>query len=135
MELNEIRQDYVDSVRLPEASDKLRIHMRMAINFLLWIPARASRLHIPEDDILHSRGRENPQILNTASIVLSSLVLSTLMIKAIHSTEMSVLTRSTRRDLPEDGIRHSHRREDLKSYIHSYVLWMLTSNLQPRYVR
>jgi hypothetical protein len=29
---------------------------------------------------------------------------------------MSILTRTTRRDIPEDGIFHSHRRENLKSY-------------------
>jgi hypothetical protein len=28
-----------------------------------------------------------------------------------------VLTRATRRNSPEDGILHSHRRENLKSYI------------------
>jgi hypothetical protein len=32
-------------------------------------------------------------------------------------TETSVHTRSTRRHIPEDGILHSHRRENLKSYI------------------
>jgi hypothetical protein len=31
-------------------------------------------------------------------------------------------TRSTRRHIPEDGILHSHRRENLKSYIETYLL-------------
>jgi hypothetical protein len=30
--------------------------------------------------------------------------------------EMSVLTRATQRNIPENGILHSHRRENLKSY-------------------
>jgi hypothetical protein len=35
----------------------------------------------------------------------------------ISSSETSVLTRATRRNNPEDTILHSHRRENLKSYI------------------
>jgi hypothetical protein len=34
-----------------------------------------------------------------------------------RSYETSVLTRATRRNNPEDTILHSHRRENLKSYI------------------
>jgi hypothetical protein len=41
--------------------------------------------------------------------------LVTLMMEAIHSSETPVLTRSTRRNIPEDGISHS--RENLKSYV------------------
>jgi hypothetical protein len=33
------------------------------------------------------------------------------------SSETSILTRATRRNNPEDTVRHSHRRENLKSYI------------------
>jgi hypothetical protein len=33
----------------------------------------------------------------------------------------SVLTRATRRNIPEDIILHSHRRENLKSYKHLHV--------------
>jgi hypothetical protein len=47
----------------------------------------------------------------------SSLVdLSTLKMEGICSSETSVHTRSTRRHIPEDGILHSHRRENPKSY-------------------
>jgi hypothetical protein len=38
------------------------------------------------------------------------------MMEAIHSSETSVLTRTTWRNIPEDGILHSHRRENLKFY-------------------
>jgi hypothetical protein len=38
---------------------------------------------------------------------------STLKMEAIHSSETSIHTKSTRRRIPEDGILHSHRREHL----------------------
>jgi hypothetical protein len=39
------------------------------------------------------------------------------LMEAINSSETSVFTRATRRLIPENGIIHSHRRENLKSYI------------------
>jgi hypothetical protein len=41
----------------------------------------------------------------------------TLKMEALRSSETSILTRATRCNIPEEAIFHSHRREDIKSYI------------------
>jgi hypothetical protein len=60
-------------------------------------------------------------LLVTASFVPSSPILVILMKEALSSSETSVLTIVTRRNIP-DAILHSHRRGDLKSYILIFLI-------------
>jgi hypothetical protein len=59
----------------------------------------------------------------TANVVPGSSILVSLMM-ALGFSETSVVTKATRRNIPEDGILNSHRRGNLKSYI-ALTSWAL----------
>jgi hypothetical protein len=63
------------------------------------------------------------RFLVTANVP-SSPIFVTLMMEVLSSSETLVLARATRRNIPEDGILHSLRRENLKSYI-ALTGWVL----------
>jgi hypothetical protein len=74
------------------------------------------------------------QLLVTANLVPSSPILVTMIMEALRSSETLVLTRATRRNISEDGIIHSHRRENPKSYI-AFTGWALQQRLNVLPVR
>jgi hypothetical protein len=64
------------------------------------------------------------QQLVTVNVLPSSLILFNLMMEDTRSSETLVLRRAKQRHVPEVGILHSHRGENLNHYI-EFTGWAL----------
>jgi hypothetical protein len=69
---------------------------------------------------LHHQGDKHRRAVNNPMLI-------TLMMEGLHSSETIVLKRATRRNIQEDGIIHSHSRENLKCYMKNTLPGVNTS--------
>jgi hypothetical protein len=99
------RETQLSSVKAEDNRNKHEF-WRMASSGML------RRVAFVRTDVSEEPGR----LLVAACVVFSTPILVTLMKEAPGFSETSVLTRATRRNIPEDTILHSHHRENLKPY-------------------
>jgi hypothetical protein len=74
----------------------------------------------------------NRRTLQRNTIVPSSPILVTLMMEELRSSETFVLTRAMRRNITEDGILHSRRDGNLKTYRRLLTCCLLHVGFSPR---
>jgi hypothetical protein len=82
------------------------VNRRFGVTYCLHLQSRKIR----------ERGNQLEQVAEPIQAGSSLTDLFTLKMEALRSSETSDHTRSTRRHIPEDGILHSHRCENLKYY-------------------
>jgi hypothetical protein len=78
-----------------------------------------------------SNRRNVLRLLVTATVVPSPQILVTLMLEKLSSFETSVLTIGTQCNIPENATIHSHRCDNVKSYITGVVKSMYVLNTSP----
>jgi hypothetical protein len=69
------------------------------------------------------------RLLVRANVAPSSPILVTLIIEELGSSETPFLTRATHLNTPDEGILHSHRRENLKFDFSSFSFENSVTNL------